>query len=107
MTKHQYFEMCDALGSEPIEEEIPVELNDFPTEVQEMFNIYYLMPDIWDGMSGTYQGKNTSIVFNLFDLYKIDKEDRLVYLMLISGIDNIRKKLINEKVKKQTEKPSA
>lgn len=107
MTKHQYFEMCEALGSEPIEEEIPVELSDFPLEVQEMFNIYYLMADVWDGMSGTYQGKNTSIVFDLFDLYKIDKEDRLVYLMLISGIDNIRRKLINEKVKKQNEKPSA
>jgi hypothetical protein len=106
MTKEQYLEMCDALGSEPVEEEIPVELSDFPTEVQEMFNIYYLMSDIWDGMSGTYQGKNTSIVFDLFDLYKIDKEDRLVYLMLISGIDNIRRKLINEKVKKQNEKPS-
>jgi hypothetical protein len=70
-----------------------------------MFNIYYFLPDLWDGMSGTYQGKNTSIIFDLFDLYKVDKEDRLVYLMLISGIDNIRKKLINEKVKKQNEKP--
>jgi hypothetical protein len=105
MTKHQYFEMCDALGSEPVDEEIPVDLSDFPAEVQEMFNIYYFLPDLWDGMSGTYQGKNTSIIFDLFDLYKVDKEDRLVYLMLISGIDNIRKKLINEKVKKQNEKP--
>ena len=106
MTKDQYFAMCDALGSEPIEEETPVDLSDFPPEVQEMFNIYYLLADIWDSMSGSYQGKNTSIIFNLFDLYKIEKEDQLVYLMFISGIDNVRKKLINEKIKKQQEKPS-
>jgi hypothetical protein len=107
MTKDQYFEMCAALGSEPIEEEIPVEISDFPTIIQEIFNIYYLLTDVWDGMSGTYQGKNTTIIFNLFELYKIDKEDQLVYLMYLHGIDNIRKRLINEKVKKQSEKPSA
>jgi hypothetical protein len=107
MTKDQYFEMCDAMGSDPVESEIPVELSDFPFEIQEVFNIYYLLTDVWDGMSGTYQGKNTSIVFSLFELYKIDKEDQLVYLMYIRGIDNVRKRLINEKVKKQAEKPSA
>lgn len=106
MTKDQYFEMCEALGSEPIDSEIPVELSDFPYEIQETFNIYYLLSDIWDGMNGTYQGKNTSIVFNLFDLYKIDKEDQLVYLMFIRGIDSVRKRLINEKAKQQAaEKP--
>jgi hypothetical protein len=107
MTKDQYLELCDAFGSEPIESEIPVELSDFPFEIQEVFNIYYLLSDIWDGMSGTYQGKNTTIVFTLFDLYKIDKEDYLVYLMYIRGIDNVRKRLINEKAKKQSEKPSS
>jgi hypothetical protein len=105
MTKDQYFEMCEALNSEPLESEIPVEIVDFPNEIQEIFNIYYLLTDVWDGMSGTYQGKNTSIVFNLFELYKVDREDQLVYLMYVRGIDNVRKRLINEKVKKQAERP--
>lgn len=105
MTKEQYFEMCETLGSEPVESEIPVDLNDFPPEIQEIFNIYFLMSDIWDGMSGTYQGKNTSIVFELLDVYNIPREDRLVYLTFIRAMDNVRKRLINEKVK-QAQKPS-
>ena len=30
MTKEQYFEMCEALGNEPAESEIPIEFDDFP-----------------------------------------------------------------------------
>ena len=30
MTKEAYFEMCEMLGSEPLESEIPLELDDFP-----------------------------------------------------------------------------
>lgn len=106
MTKDAYFEMCEALGSEPIDSEIPVELADFPSEIQEIFNIYFLMSDVWDGANGSYQGKNTGIVFELLDLYLIPQEDRLVYLTYIRAMDNVRKRLINEKAKQAT-KPSA
>jgi len=107
MTKEQYFEMCEALNSEPVDSDIPVEYSDFPVEIQQVFNIYFLMSDIWDGMNGTYQGKNTSIVFELLAVYDIPQEDRLIYLTFIRAMDNIRKRLINEKVKQaQDRKPS-
>lgn len=106
MTKDAYYEMCEALGSEPDEDELPVELSDFPQEIQEVFNIYFLMSDVWDGASGSYQGKNTGIVFQLLDLYHIDVQDRLVYLTFIRAMDNVRKRIINEKAKQAT-KPSA
>jgi hypothetical protein len=104
MTKAQYFEMCEAFGTEPVEAEIPVEMDDFPVEIQQVFSIYFLMSDIWDGMSGTYQGKNTSIVFELLNIYDIPHEDRLIYLTFIRAMDNIRKRLINEKVKQASDK---
>jgi len=104
MTKAQYFEMCEAFGTEPVDSDIPVEIDDFPVEIQQIFNIYFLMSDIWDGMSGTYQGKNTSIVFELLNVYDIPHEDRLIYLTFIRAMDNIRKRLINEKVKQASEK---
>ena len=106
MTKQMYFEMCEAVGSEPIASEIPVEMEDFPAEIQEVFSIYFLLADVWDGMNGTYQGKNTVIIFELLNLYKIDREDQLVYLTFIRAMDNIRKRLINEKAK-QPKEPSA
>ena len=40
MTKEQYFEMCEMLGSQPVDSEIPVELDDFPVEVQQAFLVY-------------------------------------------------------------------
>ena len=39
MTKEMYFEMCEALGNDPVESEIPVELDDFPLEIQELLNM--------------------------------------------------------------------
>ena len=77
MTKDRYFEMCEALGSEPEESEIPIDMEDFPEEVQQAFQIYYLLKDNWDTMGGNYLGKDTSTLFNFFDLYDIEKPKSL------------------------------
>jgi hypothetical protein len=39
MTKEQYFEMCEALGTEPDPLEIPIEFDDLHLEVQEAYSI--------------------------------------------------------------------
>jgi hypothetical protein len=90
MTKDQYFEMCETLGSEPIEAEIPVEYNDFPDEIQLAISIYRLMRDEWEYMGGTYTGKNFNGIFELFEVYDIDTLDKRYYLELIHIIDSIR-----------------
>ena len=43
MTKQQYFDMCNQLGTEPLEHEIPVELDDLPLEVQQALLVYRLL----------------------------------------------------------------
>jgi hypothetical protein len=93
MTKQQYFEMCETLGSEPVEEEIPVEYQDFPDEIQLAISIYRLLRDEWEYMGGTYTGKNLNGIFELFEVYNIDQVDKKYYLELIHVIDAIR---INE-----------
>jgi hypothetical protein len=90
MTKEQYFEMCETLDSEPIEEEIPVEYGDFPDEIQLAISIYRLMRDEWEYMGGTYTGKNFNGVFELFEVYDISPVDKRYYLELIHIIDTIR-----------------
>lgn len=99
MTKEHYFEMCEALGSEPVESEIPVDMEDFPEEVQQAFQIYYLLKDIWDTMGGNYLGKDTSVLFQFFDLYDIEKPNRLLIVGLIQQMDYARSKLISQKQK--------
>ena len=95
MTKEQYFEMCQMLGSEPSEEEIPVEFDDFPLEVQEAYLIYNIISDSWDTMSGTYLGKNMVGVKDIMEIYGI--EDARLTLQLINSIDSIRRTIINNK----------
>ena len=104
MTKDAYFELCEALGTEPVESEIPVELSDLPEIVQEAFGIYHLLRDIWEPMSGTYIGKDTSNIFNFFELYDLEKAEQRIIITIIKIMDNERAKLIKQDTK--TNKPS-
>jgi hypothetical protein len=100
MTKDAYFEMCEMLAQEPIEEEIPVEVADFPDLVQQCFVIYGILSDCWDSMGGGYMGKDYAIVFNLFQVYSItDPEEILLCLDFLQHMDGVRQKLIAEKIK--------
>ena len=95
VTKERYFEICEAMGSEPIEGEIPVEISDFPDIVQNAFQVYGILQDNWEGMSGTYMGKVMSGIIDIFDILEMDKEDRKVMLELVSLIDSARSKQIS------------
>jgi hypothetical protein len=106
ITKDQYFEMCEALGTEPIDEEIPIDMTDFPQEVQNAFSLYYMLKDMWDSMGGGYLGKDTSTLFNYFDLYEIEKPDRFYLISIIQHIDYARSKVISNKLN-ATKKPSS
>jgi len=101
MTKDAYFEMCDALGSEPIESEIPVEFDDFPFEVQQAFNAYRMLRDEWDTMSGSYLGKSLIGIKDVLEATEVDPSDQKFIIMLIRIIDNIRSDEINNKKKMQ------
>lgn len=105
MTKEQYFEMCEALNSEPIEEEIPIEFSDFPQEVQLLLLIYRMLRDDWDYMNGNYIGKDMSNIFDILKIYEIPFEDTRFYLELLYLIDSVRKQEI-AKQKKNEPKPT-
>ena len=97
MTKEQYFEMCEQLGTEPSPEEIPVELSDLPDGIQEAFDLYTKLPDRWDTFNGIYQGKDLTRLGVILDIKKV--EDRATALDLILLIDSIREKEISDKQK--------
>ena len=92
MTKDQYFEMCELLGSEPIDSEVPIEYNDLPLDVQEAFSVYKMLPDSWEYMYGSYTGKNYAGLGDILRILKV--EDELTVLNLLELLDRKRKKAI-------------
>jgi hypothetical protein len=97
MTAESYYEMCELLGSEPIEEEIPVEYEDLILEVQEAMQIYNNLQDSWDYMGGNYIGKNLNGFKDILEIFEIPQEDHKSIYALIMQIDHIRAKLILDK----------
>lgn len=104
VTKQSYFEMCEMLGTEPIDSDIPVELEDFPIEVQQAFNVYKMLRDEWDTMSGSYLGKSFIGIRDLLETAEIEPEDQKFMVMLVRLIDQVRSQEINKlKSKKPAE----
>lgn len=94
VTKATYFEICEQLGTTPNEDEIPVELEDFPLEVQQAFMVYYRLRDEWEGMSGTYMGKSFAGLQDLYEVFQIPQQDRQYVLDCINLIDAARSRSI-------------
>ena len=50
---------------------MPLELSEFPDEVQEAFFIFGLLSDHWDGASGAYMGKFWNEIEYILNLYGV------------------------------------
>lgn len=92
--------MCEQLGVEPDPSRLPPTLDIFPEEVQYSFLIFNYMPDRWDGMSGTYLGKDWSSIDFFLDLFEV-KEDKKIVVFFISKIEGTYSKSINEKMEQK------
>ena len=101
MTKEQYFDMCEQLGNEPVESEIPIEFDDFPLETQVALSIYKVLRDEWEFVGGNYLGKNINGIFEIFKAYELDSKDFRFYLELIHIIDQVRIEEIRKQKPKQ------
>ena len=107
MTKDQYFEMCEMMNTDPVDADIPVEFEDLLDVTQQALELYSYLPDRWEGMSGTFMGKDYSIVFDLFNTYEIlEKTEQRIMLKIMSTTDKIRSDIIAKKHKSQEKKPS-
>lgn len=96
MTKEKYYEMCEMLNSEPDEEEVPVEFDDFNTDVQQAFGIYQKLKDEWDTMNGNYMGKSFAGILDILTILDVPQEDHRTMFDLINIIDEHRSKAIRD-----------
>lgn len=73
--------LCEQLGEEPDPTKMPLEPSDFPEEVQVAFFMFSLLPDHWEGMSGTYMGKYWDGLDHFFRVYEVDNPKQTLYFM--------------------------
>ena len=73
--------LCEQLGETPDPTKMPLEPSDFPEEVQVAFFMFSLLPDHWEGMSGTYMGKYWDGLDYFFKVYEIENPKQILYFM--------------------------
>jgi len=93
--------MCELLGSTPKEEEIPITREDLNTDTQLALHIYDKLQANWEGFSGTYLGKDLSLVPTLIKHYEFDKALESYIWEIIPYIDNLVAEDISEKSKRR------
>jgi len=69
------------MGQMPDPAKMPLDSSEFPEEVQVAFFMFSLLSDNWEGMSGSYMGKDWSQCTQLFEIYKIEDPRTTMFFM--------------------------
>ena len=104
VTKDSYLEMCELMGAEPNEADIPPDYNDFPYEAQQAIQVFGLLKDIWDPFGGNYLGKDLGIIFQIFNILEIEEHNYKLIFKIVQHLDSCRAAII--KRKQDSKKPS-
>lgn len=91
--------MCEQLGKDPDPSRAPPTLDVFPAEVQQAFIVFNHMPDRWDGMSGSYMGKDWSAIKFFLDLFDVEYPKIVVYF--ITQLESLQTEKINKNLEKK------
>lgn len=71
------------MGVEPKEEDIPKDPSHFSLEAQQALVMVNVLPDKWEGMSGTWLGKEYSGLLDIMELYQIDDKKQVFELLKV------------------------
>ena len=104
MSIEQYFAMCDQMGWEPKEEEIPIDPSTLPIESQQALLLLNYLPDLWEGLKGTWLGKDYSGLLAIMDIYEI--EDRKKVFERLKELESVLSKFYLQKQKENSAKNS-
>jgi len=83
MTQDQYIDMCEQMGWEINEEEIPKDPSVFSVQVQQALMLLNILPDKWEGMSGTWMGKDYAGLEAIMNIYEIDNRREVFDLVQV------------------------
>lgn len=94
----------EMFGREPNPEDIPIDIEDLSYESQLAFEIYSYFPESWEGMSGSYLGKNWSGINDIFNIYEFSNQQKKILLSLLKTIDQTVAEDIAQKMKRTKSK---
>tara|TARA_R100000030_G_scaffold75563_1_gene58653 strand:+ start:107 stop:442 length:336 start_codon:yes stop_codon:yes gene_type:complete len=84
MNPEQYILMCEQMGWEVDESQIPKDPSTFSLEVQQALLLFNVLPDLVEGMSGSWLGKNYSGIGDILDIYQIHNKRDVFDLLKIA-----------------------
>ena len=101
MTREKYLEMMNQLGKEPVEEEIPPDLDDFTEIVIDAITTFNMLGDrVYPDIG--FVGKDYTNLNVYLDLYQI--EDTEFFLQILHWFEGRAVKQSNDQIKKEHEK---
>jgi len=101
MTRNKYLDMCEQLGKEPSDKEIPPDWEDFPEIVQEAINTFNQLGDRVYPEIG-FVGKDYTNLPHYIEIYGIANKE--FFLEVISWLDSRAIKKSSETLKKEYDK---
>lgn len=98
--KEKYLDICDAMGVEPVMEDMPIDYEDLPIEVQDVMSLHSFLPSRIAEFSGTYLGKDYGNLSFLFNMHGIDEKSwQMFYFRVMMLIDSIQMSILDKKRK--------
>ena len=101
MTRERYFKMCEQLGQEPKEDEIPPDWEDFPTIVVQAMNTFAVLGDKIVADIG-YLGKDYSLLPYLMENESI--QDTELFIEILTYLESRAINQSQEQLKREREK---
>jgi hypothetical protein len=75
--------MCEQMGWEVNENDIPKDPAAFSVEVQQALLLLNVLPDKWEGMSGTWMGKDYAGLEAIMSIYEIEERRQVFDLVQV------------------------
>lgn len=76
--------MCEQMGWEPNEDEMPLDASFLSLEAQQALILLNALPDKWEGMSGSWMGKDYSGLLAILDIYEVDNRREVFELLQVA-----------------------
>ena len=99
MDSEHYFQMCEQMGWEPKAEEIPLDPAHLDYVVQCALILFNCLPDKWEGMSGSWMGKDYAGLMDIMNIYQMDNKKDVFTLLKVA--EHEASKFYSEKQKQQ------
>jgi len=101
MTRERYFMMCEQLGKEPDDEEIPPDWEDFPTIVIDAMSVFSMLGDRIMADIG-FVGKDFTNLPLYMEIYSV--EDKELFLEILTFLESRAREASQENMKKERDK---